>query len=277
MAEAEKNFMKQPANWWGEFELHRGATAEWRIATLDVTVSRLAHEILVSSHQAETAEDASGWEFHLLDHEFEAGDLSQVSRFAFQDAPERLLVLPALADRPVVSRPYSPMTVLPGELVTIYVGTPLWFTLAAGGPAVTFFEVPILRLSDTWFGPSTMEGETCYSSRTYARLNIENLPPEAEWATTEIQIHNNSADPLPINKLKLPVPYLSLYGTPDGRLWTEDVTMVRAAGESKAHFSIEKDPAALPANAVHVAAPRRQAPKSMLISAFSTLKFPKLG
>jgi hypothetical protein len=277
MAEAGKESMKRPANWWGEFELHSGATAEWRIATLDVTVSRLAHEILVSNCQVETAEDASEWDFMFLDQEFEAGDLSQVSRFAFQDAPERLLVLPALADRPVVSRPYSPMNVLPGELVTIYVGTPLWFTLAAGGPAVTFFEVPILRLSDTWFGPSTMEGETCYSSRTYARLNSENLPLEAEWATTEIQVHNNSADPLPINRLKLPVPYLSLYSTPDGRLWTEDVSMVRAAGESKAHFSIEEDPATLPENAVHVAGPRRQAPKSMLISAFSTLKLPKLG
>lgn len=264
------------SSWWGDFTIETGATAEWKIGPLHIAVRRHAHELLVAHQEVEDA-DLPEWQFAYSDPDLLGGEFSHISRYVFESAPERITVLPALADRPVVSRPFTPLTVPSGEKANIYVGTPLWFTLAEGEPSEVFLEIPIHRPSDTWFGPSTLDGEICYASRTFARLNIENLSPEADWAITRIQIYNNSAAPLPIERLNLPVPYLSVFHTPEDRLCTETVTMVQTRGEAMAEFTVEQGPASTPSGATLIAGPRQAAQKGMLISAFSSLMESGIG
>jgi hypothetical protein len=277
MAESGAPTNDPTGTWWGEYELTSGETAEWNIENLQVVAKHDEYELLIAHRQIEAAEEQPEWQFAYSDLAIEEDVFEQIARFVFQEAPQKVTVLPALADRPVVSRPFVPLIVPAGENATIYVGTPLWFTLTAGPSANTLFEIPIQRPSDTWFGPSTMDGETCYASHTFARLNVENIPVEAEWAITRIHIRNDSDAALQIERLNLPVPYLSLFSTQYGRLITENVTMVQTREGAKAEFSLEKDLSTLPPGVVLVTSPRKIAQKGMLISAFSTLKLPGLG
>ncbi|MFN2190476.1 MAG: hypothetical protein ACK2T3_17060 [Candidatus Promineifilaceae bacterium] len=173
----------------------------------------------------------------------------------------------------MVSRPFTPFTVLGNENAIIYVSTPLWFRIATGSPSQTLFETPIHRPSDTWFGSSTQEGELCYASRTYGRLNLEALSGFSHRAITQVHIHNRSTDPLLVERLNLPVPYLSIFCTPENNLWTQTVTMVQKLGTSLAEFKIEKEPPSAAAGAELITPPRDDPHKAMLIRAFSALKF----
>lgn len=258
--------------WWGDFTIEAGATAQWEIGPLRIAVQRLPREWLVAHEQIETPENQQEWRFAYSDLDLNESGFPYVSRFVYQSTPERLTVLPALADRSVVSRPFTPFTVPTGENATIYVSTPLWFTLATGLPLQTLFEIPIERPSDTWFGSSTQEGETCYASRTYGRLNLENLTVYPHRAITEVHIHNNSTVPLLIERLNLPVPFLSLFHTPENILRTETVTVVQTRGTSLAEFNIDKEPPQSTTGAKLIAAPRQDPQKGMLIRAFSVLK-----
>lgn len=258
--------------WWGEYTFNPNVGAQWDIGPLRIAVQRMPNEWLVAFKQIETAENQHEWRFAYSDLELNDSEFTQVYRFVYQGTTEQLIVLPALADRSVVSRPYTPFTVPADENATIYVSTPLWFTLATGLPSQTLFEIPIQRPSDTWFGSSTQEGEMCYASRTYGRLNLEKLTVYPHRATTQVHIHNNSAAPLLIERINLPMPYLSLFLTHESNLWTEAVTVVQTLGTSLAEFNIEKEPPPAATGAKLIAAPRQDPHKGMLIKAFSVLK-----
>lgn len=204
------------------------------------------------------------------------GGYQALARYVTHETPEQIMVRPALADRPVVSRPYTPFAVPPGEMAVIYVSTPLWFGLLAGEPAQPLHEIPIQRPSDTWFGPSTTVGEVCYASRTLGRLDLQNVPLYTHRALTQVQINNRASTPLLVERLNLPVPYLSLFVAEDRVLWTEAVTMVQERETSLAEFSIENKPPKVAQGITFVAPARKPAAKGMLIRAFGALKITDL-
>lgn len=259
-----------PKEWWGNYSFNTGESAQWEIGSLRIAVQRLPHEWLVAHEPIESVEEQGNWQFAYGDQDLNEGEFARVLRFVFKTTTEQLTILPALADRSVVSRPYTAFTVPAEENVTIYVSTPLWFTLSTGLPK-KMFEFPIQRPSDTWFGSSTREGEICYASRTYARLNLQNLTVYPYRAITQVLIHNNSVTPLLIERLNLPVPYLSLFYSQEKILWTESVAMVQTQGTSPAEFNIEKEPPPTATGAKLIAAPRQDPQKGMLIKTFSAL------
>ncbi len=258
--------------WWGEFPIEAGATAQWEIGPLRIAVQRLANEWIVAYEHNETTDDEQVWRSVYSDLDLNREAFASVSRYLWESEPEQITVLPALADRAVVSRPFTPFTVAAGGRATVYVSTPLWFVLASGSPAQTLFEIPIQRPSDTWFGPSTREGETCYASRTHVRLNLLNLNMDPCRAITQVHIHNNAPIPLLIERLNLPVPYLSLFHTQAGALWTETVTVGQTRGTSLAEFNIEEEPPTDATGAKLLCVPRQNAQEGMLVRAISALK-----
>jgi hypothetical protein len=257
--------------WWGDYLFDSDASVQWEFATLRIAVQRLPHEWLVAYDTFEKENEEDGWHVAYGDFDLTQGQFAHISRYVFQDTTERLTVLPSLADRTVVSRPYTPFTVPAGEATTIYVGTPLWFTMASGS-LQDMFEIPIQRPSDTWFGASTQEGELGYASRTYGRLNLENINISPYAAVTEVHIHNGSEESLLVERLNLPVPFLSLFETEEGDLWTEAVTVEQTEGTSLAKFHIKKAPLAAENGAKLIARPRQDPQKGMLIRAFGALK-----
>jgi hypothetical protein len=171
----------------------------------------------------------------------------------------------------VVIRPRDPLFLLSGQETVMYLSTPLSLRVQVGEPAALLREVAMLRLSDTWFGPSTREGEICYAGRTHARHDLAEVPRRAHRAITPLKIVNHAASVLPLDRISLPVPLLSVYGAADGRLWTEGVSLQRASDSDMATLKIDRSPPAYAGEVVRLAGPRQPAARGGVVRAFSLL------
>ena len=132
-------------------------------------------------------------------------------------------------------------------------------------------EIPIHRPSDTWFGSSTIEGELCYASKTQGRLSLEEVPFRPHRATVPVLIVNKDETILSLERLNLPVGYLSLFSSPQGQLWTQDVTITREKGMDSGTFNIGEDPSSYIQDAALVFGPRNQTKKGVLTRTLSLL------
>lgn len=212
-------------DWWGQAEVPLNHSLSRRIGPLELEVVRLDLEWCLTwqthedplDNQLQLKPAATFRDLPVLENNLRVGDPTD---------DRTVELIPALADRPVVSRVDAPFTVLPGDEITVFVSTPLWLRVVAdtGRPLL---EVPFYRPSDTWFGPSTRVGELCYASRTHCRLHPDELPTRPHRSVTSISIRNRATDPLLIERIMLPVANLSLFARADGRLWTDDVVMRR--------------------------------------------------
>jgi hypothetical protein len=192
-------------------------------------------------------------------------------RFSVQDTDESVALRPALADRPVVTRPEHPLSVLPDEAVTLYLSTPLWVRIELVESGRRLTEMPSHRMSDTWFGPSTREGTLCYATRTAGRLQLDRLPRRLHRALTPLTVRNQTAEPLALERIQLPVPHLSLYVTVDDAIWTDPVTMThRTKGEGAAVQVREGPPSERP-EADSIQAPREDTRHGLFTSTFSAV------
>ena len=203
---------KLPATWWGRYRLEAGQAALWTIGSLRLAVRRLANEWQIACDQNTMADpETTEWSQQVAQVDLAELDYANLERYILRETGEELILKPALADRPVVTRPVTPLYVPAGAEATIFVSTPLWVTIETGEPPQSLKELPSQRLSDTWFGPSTMEGEFCYAGQTFARLNLENIPRRVHRAITQVIVHNRTASQLLVERLSLPLPYLSLF------------------------------------------------------------------
>jgi len=246
--------------WWGSVTLAVGGVARWRAGPSTVHAERRMADWRVW-HEAGTDPYAVEAErARRIDEPAPEG--APTVRFSFAETPDTIAVTPALADRPVIVRPESTLAVPPGERVTLYVSAPVWMALqlevrrpkrGSKGPSpVVLAELPTSRPSDTWFGPSTREGELCYAVRTSARLEAADLPLRPHRAVTPVTVENQGATPLDVTRISVPMTFLALYLDRGGRLWTDGVLFTRAADGDA---SVKVAPAA-PAGAERLAGPR---------------------
>lgn len=257
--------------WWGDYEIPRGLAGRWRLGPLTLWARRLEQEwrFACSEEHGEYPIDRAE-----VDCPIEPGELppgATVERLAFQSTDERLRVLPALADRSIVTRPETRFRLAPGERVELHVSLPLWIRLEAVAPERTLLDVPTSRPSDTWFGRSTTEGELAYASRTCARLRPENLEIVPWRAVTRVELDNRAEDEFVFERLNLPVPNLALYAAPSGSLWTQAVTVERGADGKLAHIRIADDPPEDVGAAERVAEPRSNLAGNAFVRAIGAL------
>ena len=129
----------------------------------------------------------------------------------------------------------------PGSTAHLYIGSPLWMQVRVGEYVAV--DQPVFRPSDTWFGPSTTEGELCYASVTSARTERLAGPITHARLFTELTVHNHGKQPLQVDRVSLPMQSLAVYAGADGRLWTASVAVTW------------RDDSALVAVALNTAAP----------------------
>lgn len=253
-----------------------GDIRRWRVGPLTLWAERRAHEWrLVHQSSADPVEEALEAGVPVPAGDLPPEDAGATSmRYSFGRSPERIGLAPRLANRSVIARPSHPMTVPSGETAALYVSTPLWVALATEAPPHVLAELPCFRPSDTWFGPSTVEGELCYASRTAGRLELSELPIRPHRAVTPVRIRNRAREPLAIERLKVPVELLSLHATPRG-LWTPCVTLVREdgaiGGGDLANLQIAKDPPSEAGRSRLVTLPRTRTEGALGLRAFSRL------
>jgi hypothetical protein len=206
-----------------------------------------------------------------LDDEPAPGDEAETRRFGFERSPPTLQVRPLLAPRPVIVNPLRPFAVPGGQEVVIFVGTPLWISLAAAPPEVVLLEAPLHRPSATWFGGDTRHGELCFASRTHANLRLENLRHWPHRAVSPVRIRNRAGGLLEVRKLRMPTPNLSLFADGSGRLWTETVVLEREEDGDFAALRLEREPPPEAGATERVGGPREVAERRVLIRAFGRI------
>ncbi|MEZ4605467.1 MAG: hypothetical protein R2880_05110 [Deinococcales bacterium] len=221
--------------WWGDFELEVGRMAWWKLGPSQVVVQRLEQEWKLIYLAGEDLLDSTilmemplSYNFYdkLKDYESQEKK-SSIRRYMFKESSRLLSLRPLLGDRPFVVKPETPFSIQEGQEVTLYVTTPLWVSVRVGLQGEQLLrEMPSHRPSDTWFGDN-LHGELCYASRLAGQLSIDKLKRRPYRIVSPLRVRNHSHSPLLIERVKLPVQYLSLYCAKDGFLWTQGLTMTR--------------------------------------------------
>jgi hypothetical protein len=258
-----------PARWWGDFEVEETGTRSWRIGPCRLWILRSPVEWSVSvSRDPEPLESALEV---ARDDEAAPGEAADTQRFGFGRSPSTLQVRPLLAPRPVIVNPVRPFAVPAGQEVVIFVGTPLWLSLAVAAPRVALLEAPLHRPPFTWFGADTRHGELCFASRTHANLRLENVRHWPHRAVSPVRIRNRADGLLEVRKLRLPMPNLSLFADGAQRLWTETVVLEREEDGDFAALRLERQPPPEAGAMEPVGGPREAAERRVLVRAFGRI------
>lgn len=271
-----------PTPWWGTVSLEPGTGGRWEIGPSTLWLYRSAREWRVI-HQPSSDPKTTDPMANRSDAtvplpademtallETDEEDL-HTSRYSFGETEPQISLQPVLANRPVVSRPEHPLYVPSGESVTLYLSTVLWVRITLPASDRKLQEMPSFRMSDTWFGATTIEGAFCYATRTAGRLRLESLPRRFHRAVTPLQIKNTATDPLALERVQLPVQHLALYTTPNHQLWTQAVTMIRTGNTEGADIQIRSGPPPDATQAERLQEPRETNKKGLFTSTFSAV------
>lgn len=260
--------VEMPPSWWGSFTFNSQQSRQWRIGPLTLIVRSLGSEWQIAHHRTDDfIDDNVTWDIDNTDQLPET--LENNSRYIFRKPTNLFTLTPRLADRPIISRPNVPFNLTAGEEVTLYVSSPLWIELALGGKVLQ--EIAIQRPSDTWFGPSTLEGELCYASTTHCRINLDALPQRPHRAITPVLIRNQADTTLTVERVNLPVPLLSLYTCPNGQIWTPRIKLIREKDGDIAELKIDNKAPKEAISPVQLSKPRQTAANGALIRAFNAI------
>lgn len=254
--------------WWSPRTVPVGQTLRCRIGPLTLELHHAPGEWDIGMQQdAEDRDDA--------DAELVLGGgpltLHDYQRFMFSRDDDHIQLTPVPADRAVVIKPHQAVFLPSGEETLLYVSSPVMVRIEAGTGKTLLREVPAVRLSDTWFGSSTREGELCYSGRTQARHQLDEVPRRSYRAITPARIRNEGPTPLPLDKLSVPVPVLSIYGDADGALWTQGISLIRGAESELAALTIDDAPPDFAGPVTLLSGPRETRTRGALVRAFSVL------
>ncbi len=254
--------------WWSPQEIPEGRTLSCQLGSLVLEVRHVAGEWQLANRYLDETEAVADPILQLHDRGLED---DVIERYLYPGAAGRLTLTPLLADRPVVIRPRQLVYLPSGQQTTMYLSTPVTIRIDVDEPPVTLRELPMLRLSDTWFGPSTREGELCYSGRTTGRHELADIPRRVHRAVTPLTIRNNASTVLPLEKISLPVPVLSIYGADDGQLWTQGLVMERGGDSDMAALKIDATPPSCAGTVRLLAGPRQLQARGSIVRAFSLL------
>ncbi len=256
--------------WWQAREIKPGQSGHWQIGPLSVHARNAGTEWRFA------------WQFgddpwqEALDFEIDDEPLPDTGalrrRFAMGNTGSRLQLQPRLADRAVMVMPETDMSLPADEHCLLYIASPLWLAISAGpGLDRELMELPVTRLSDTWFGPNTREGTLCYSLRTRARTRADRIEPVAHRAITPLTIHNRSKQPLELTQLRVPMNALGLYQHRDKTLWSDAVTLTHEGDSNMAAVHVRHGAGREGARGELIAGPRETLERNTVIRAFSQL------
>jgi len=212
---------------WGEHALDVNQSGFWQIGALKLWAKREDQQWHVAYHMDGNAEAVSRG-VPASSSEFSPPEDAETLRLVYGRSPEVIRLSAALADRPVVVRPETPLRLMPREQIRLYVCTPLWVRVEFPGSSCEVWNLPAVRLSDTWFGQSTRMGELCYEGRVVAELNPDQLKRSPFDAVTVVMVDNRDSKPLALDRISLPLPHLALLREPSGWFWTQAVHVKRA-------------------------------------------------
>lgn len=263
----EKGFEMASA-FWSELTIPLGHAVRIRLGPLAVTVARLENEWRIQRDSVDGNDSEVSIERDVAIEKLGPG--ANVTRYATASKTERFRMVPVLPDRSVVTRPEVPLSILPRTAVTLYVGSPLWVRLLQGEDE-PLGELPASPPKEAWVGSSTRDGEFCYATRTYGRLQLDDIALRPHRVMTTVRIDNGSTATFLCDHVSLPVRRLSVYGSDEGRLWTESISLERAPDEPFAKLEVAPGAPEEAGGARLLSGPRDAGPSAGRFRAFGEL------
>jgi hypothetical protein len=198
--------MMSPHNFWKKYEFKAGQTFLFKAGFAQVIVKRTPNGWLMKSHLKEEAQN-----------NLEALEIDELENDSdtlhFQTGKSHhLIVVPAFPTKAVVFRNNKTIKISAGESAHLYFRIPLTmqFYFHEVKDENRIFEMPLQRLSDTWFGEPD-SGEPAFSignNYDIALSEVNALPWEA---IVPVEIINNTTGLFELQRLILRVEEFSLY------------------------------------------------------------------
>jgi hypothetical protein len=254
---------KRSPHWWGDYAPAIGEITSIAFGPSRILICRREREWQVLASTS-TPEPSGEVRPQVATAKSMPAD-ADMQRFVFSDTEPKLTVSPALADRPVVARPANALSIPPGIAVRLYVSSPLWLSAEVHAHAVSVLDAPIFRPSDLWFGPNTLEGRLCYSSLTHAHIDAANLLHRQHRAITPVVVKNDDTEIFHLERISLPVPYLSIFASGSGEIWTDVVTVVCGKGGETASLDISGKMPKEAGKGIRLRKPRENRPAASLL------------
>lgn len=255
-------------DFWSQHHLDENMVGHWKIGPLELWLKRYPNEwrIYSKGHQNYALKDIQ----KIIPFTEAIPAHLDVHRFGVNHTCEELYFNPVLAERPVVVRPERPFHLPAKEQVAIFVSNSVWLNVAYGKKNSNLVTLPILRPSDTWFGRDTMEGELCFSARTKAKIRFSDLEFFPYRAVTKIIIENKSKKDLFLERVKVPIPYLSLYISQEQVFFTDTIVFTKTDDDSHAiHY--EQPPQDVAGKCLIIHRPHRIEERSLVSKALANL------
>lgn len=232
--------MAKTKNWWGDASLALNEIKVWSLGERKIAIQRLPKEWVIWNKELDSESTSKITITSLKTSKTFSG--VPYSRHLVNQTTDSVNISPMLADRAIVARPATSLNILPGEKVELYISSPLWFLMKLNSKSSPIVDIPFLRPTDSWFGPSTMEGEFCYAKYTDARVNLTQIEARQHRAITPVVIKNQHSETLIIERINLPAPFLTLYTDEKQSFWTQEVEIAYHSDSDKSGLRLKGTP-----------------------------------
>ncbi|HZL12431.1 MAG TPA: DUF432 domain-containing protein [Prolixibacteraceae bacterium] len=255
-----------PQSFWKKHEFAVNQTRIFKAGYAEVCVKHIENGWLVKSRVTDQASAVL-----LVEETNDLADDSDVLHFHTGKSHE-LLVVPALPNKAVVFRNNKNLKISAHESANLYFRIPLTmqFYFQEVKDDNRIVEIPLQRLSDTWFG-EIESGEPAYSiGSNYDKSFLEIRATEWE-AISSVEIINNTASVLDLQRLILRVEDFSLY-LKNKRLLTSHATIEFKGQEQAGSVNLGLQKEIHGEKPVLVAKPRSHETRNLLRRSFFFIK-----
>ncbi|BCE01515.1 hypothetical protein [Marinicellulosiphila megalodicopiae] len=249
------------SNWWEQNTLEIGEMCQIQLGDICLKLSRHLNEWHCSYDYSESESDIKFCKMQFEQSQME----SNLKRLANVATHGTFMIKPMVSDKPFVIQPTSPIHLFANESTTIYMSSIIWLQICIGESLQEWFSVPVQIPMETWVGENTMVGELCYASKTAGRLQLELLPKRVFRVITPVTIINKGTDILLIDKINLPLPYLSVFSDQFDNFWTESISITRNVNLQAAKLEIENYKKSDTQQLVLVTSPRKSQQSNQFI------------
>ena len=195
-----------PQNFWKKYEFAVNQTFLFKAGFVEVIVKHISNGWLIKSR----VPDQPNTELQVEEVD-DFDDDSEV--FHFQTGKSHdLYAVPALPNKAVVFRNNKNIKISAGESANLYLRIPLTmqFYFQEVKEENRMFEIPMQRLSDTWFGEAD-NGEPAYSIGSNYDMQFAEIEAMPWEAVSPVEIINNTTGVLELQRLILRVEDFSLF------------------------------------------------------------------
>lgn len=193
------------------------------------------------------------------------------SRFIVNNS-QQLYLDPGLPELPVVIKPKSELSILPGQLLSTYIDVPLVFQISLGTIKKKYLlkEFPALSLSRSWFGDPD-SGEVAYFLESPMQSDINSCDSDYSCIHCPVSITNRSNQILSLDRMILRVPYLTIYRG-QNRFYTNRTKISYTGQDQVSQINIIKTPPDVHEKLTVVSPPRLAIDSGVLHKSFYFIK-----